>query len=243
MAGYSTVSLVGKILANSLTSASPVGLTTPTSLINIGSEFDFNTVPEADVEQYIKLSDEEINSVLSELYVTPLCESADFETSLLVDIDEYNEYIITSASCPFYVGDVLYLTDGNNKERHVISQIVSVSGNNAFDTEEPVSYAFSASNTRILRLKYPEPISLMSARLTAANVYEKYFMAEASPSQSEYGKWMRNMVRASINNILNGRTILHGAHRIGLSRFIGSTLSVQYGLPNNKGTNDTDTLA
>lgn len=242
MAGYSTVSLVQRILANTLTSASPTDLTAPVNLIQIGSTFDFNTIPQDDVEQYIKLSDEEINSTLSELYVMPLCEKADFETTLLADIDEYNQYIITSASCPFYVGDVLLLTDGNNEERHVISEIVSVSGNNAFETEEPVSYGFLVSNTRVLRLKYPEPISLMSARLAAANVYEKYFMAEASPSQSEYGKWMRNMVRTSINNILNGRTILHGAHRIGLSRFINSTLSVQYGLPNNKGSNDIDAL-
>jgi hypothetical protein len=242
MAGYSTVSLVGKILASTLTSASPSGLTTPVDLIQIGRTFDFNVVPEDDVEEYIKLADEEINSAINELYATPLCEIADFETTLLTDIDEYNEYIITSASCPFYVGDILYLTDGTNEERHVISEIVSVSGNNAFETEEPVSYSFSASDTRILRLKYPEPISLMSARLAAANVYEKYFMAESSPSQSEYGKWMRGMVRANINNILNGRTILHGAQRIGLSKFINSNLAAQYGLPNNKGSNDMDTI-
>ncbi|MBD3228227.1 MAG: hypothetical protein GF329_08555 [Candidatus Lokiarchaeota archaeon] len=79
----------------------------------------------------------------------------------------------------------------------------------------------------------------MSARWSAATIYEKYFMAEASPSQSEYGKWLRGLVRADINNILNGRTILHGAHRIG-RRFYNPTLDDQYGLPDAKGTNDME---
>jgi hypothetical protein len=240
MSGYSTVSLVEKILANTLTSASPSNLTTPVDLIRIGTSLDFNVVPEDNVNQYIKWADEEINSAISELYVTPLCENADFETTLLVDINAYNDYIITSVSCPFYVGDILLLTDGVNEERHVVSEILTSGSQNIFQTDEFISFGFSAANTRVLRLKFPEPISLMSARWAAANVYEKYFMAEASPSQSEYGKWMRNLVRADINNILNGRTILHGAQRTGLSKFINSNLAAQYGLPHNKGANDMD---
>jgi len=239
--GYSTVSLVEKILANTMTSASPYNLNTPVPLIQIGNTLDFNVIPEDDVYQYIKWADEEINSAISELYVTPICENVDFETPMLYDIDEYNSYIIIARGCSMYVGDDVILTDGTNEERHVISQVVSVGTECAFETEEPIVYNFKAISTRVLRVKYPEPLALMSARFAAANIYEKYFMAEASPSQSEYGKWLRGLVRADVNNILNGRTILHGAHRIGSSRFYNSNLTAQFGLPNNKGSNDMET--
>ncbi len=239
--GYSNIIDVQNVMANTLTSGSPSNLSTPVDLLKIGTTFDFNVVDESVVEQYIKNADEEINSAISELYAVPLCEKADFETTMLSDINEYNPYIITPNTCPFYVGDSLLLTDGIHEERNIIEQVLDVVDRNVFETLDPINYNFSASNTRVIRIKYPEPIRLMSARFAAANVYEKYFMAEASPSQSEYGKWMRTLVRMDLDNILNGRTILHGQQRIG-RRFYNPNLVDQYGLPHNKGDNNIDSL-
>ncbi len=241
--GYCDIPDVENVMANTLTGASPANTgASTTPLLKIGRTFDFNVIDEDVVEQYIKNSDEEINSAISELYSVPLCLTADFETSLLSDIDDYNDYIITTDRCPFYKGDSIILTDGTGEEKHTIENVLEGSGSRSIiETEDPITMGYSASNTRVLRVKFPEPVRLMSARLSAANVYEKYFMAEASPSQSEYGKWMRGLVRKDFNNILNGRTILHGQHRIG-RRFFNSTLSDQYGLPHNKGQNDMDDL-
>jgi len=237
--GYTNRTLVERTLANTLTSASPASLGTPVDLIRIGNTLDFNVVDDAVVDQYIQWADEEINSAISELYVTPIDRQSDYETTLLSDINVYNDFIITTDAAPFDIGDTVILTNGVNTEMHTIAAILDDVTQNIFQTYTPISFGFLASNTRVVRVKYSDPITLMSSRLSAANVYEKYFMAEASPSQSEYGKWLRGLVSADINNILNGRTILHGQHRIG-RRFYNPTLRDQYSLPLNKGNNDMD---
>lgn len=228
--GYSSVSLVERILAQALTSGTPNDLGEPVDLLKIGNVLDTNLIPLSNVEQYIQWADSQIDSTISQLYTTPLCEHADFESKLLSDINDYNDFLITSNSCPFYPGDKLLLTDGEVEERIVVESIADTDDRNVFTTVTPILISFSALNTRVLRLEYPDPIPLTSARLAAANIYDKYFMAQSSPNESDYGKILRNLARADINNILNGRTILHGQHRIG-RRFYNSTLSDRYGLP------------
>jgi hypothetical protein len=78
--------------------------------------------------------------------------------------------------------------------------------------------------------------------MAAANIYEKYFMSQSSPNESEYGKLLRKLARADLNNILQGRTILHGSQRIG-RRFYNSNLVDRYGLPNTQvGENNIDDM-
>lgn len=87
------------------------------------------------------------------------------------------------------------------------------------------------SGNRIIRVKFPDPIPWITIRLSAANLYDKFYSAQVSPNISDYGKFLREQARQKINDISNGRTILHGSHRIG-NRFYNSNLSDQYGLPN-----------
>ena len=228
--GYSNIALIEYIVAQALTSGSPRGSGEPEDLLKIGNTFDSNIISNDTVNQYIKWADSEINSALSELYITPLCEKSDFETTLLSSIDDYNDYIITEKGCPFYPGDNIILTDGENEERLIIESIVDDVDRNVFTTVEPVSYAFDATETRLIRVRYPDPIPLVSARMAGASIYEKYFMAQTSPSESEFGALMRKLAKRDLNNILNGRTILHGQKRIG-RRFFNSNLTDRYGLP------------
>lgn len=239
--GYSSITLVERILAQALTSASPSNLSTPVDLLKIGNTLDTNLVSETIVDQYILWADEDINAAVSELYKTPMCERADFETTLFSDINEYNPYIITEKSCPFYPGDTIILNDGIHEERHTIEDIIDLIDRNVFQTLQSVNYAFRASSTRIIRVKYPEPITLVSARLSAANIYDKYLMSQSSPSKSEYGQYLRKMARVDINNILNGRTILHGQQRIG-RRFYNSNLVDRYGLPGDWGDHNIEEI-
>ena len=217
-------------------------MSTPVDLINIGNSLDTNLIKNDIVDQYIVWADEEINSTLSQLYSTPFCEKADFETCLLANIDDYNDLLTTAKACPFSVGDEVVLTDGTNEERHIIDSIVDDIDNNIFETLEPIGFAFDADSTRVIRVKFPEPITLISSMLAASRIYDKYFASQSDPNVSEYGKYLRRQARVTLNNILNGRNILHGAQRIG-RRFYNPNLSEQYDLPKgSEGGKDIDSF-
>ena len=79
-------------------------------------------------------------------------------------------------------------------------------------------------------MKFPEPIRISSARLAAANIYDKFFSSQSSPNTSEYGKYARDQARQELNNIRNGGTVLWGQHRIG-RRFWNPNLDDRYALP------------
>jgi hypothetical protein len=237
--GYSTIPLIEQIIAQSLTYSTPASIGTPVDLMKIGNVLDVNLVPSQTVEQFIQFADSEIDAQLSEMYVTPLQEFANFETTLYSDIDDYNDYIITTNRAPFYPGDNIILTDGENTERYVIESIVDDVTRNIFMTTTPILVAFKAIITRIIRVAYPNPIPLISARRAGANIYERYFASQSSPNESEYGKMMRKLAKNDIDNILNGRTILHAQKRIG-NRFYNSNLDGRYSLPKTD-TNETNT--
>jgi|TARA_Y100000310_G_scaffold345571_2_gene466756 hypothetical protein len=224
--GYSSVDDVEKVVAQALSSATTPTTTSTRSLLEIGRVFDQNLVPTDVVEWYIARADEEINSYLSQLYKVPLCELADFESSLLADLDEYNTFIILTQPCPLNPGDIIILKYRTIEERHEIEAIIA---EDTYSTVDPIQFAFSAG-TRVVRVKFPEPIRIVSARMSAANVYDKHFAAQVSPNISDYGKYMREQSRTEMSNILNGRTILHGQHRIG-RRFWNPNLDDRYALP------------
>lgn len=231
--GYSNITLIQNLISQAIVYGSPESTTQPADLVNVGNSFDNNKVPDTVIEQFITFADQQINAAINELYITPLCQKANFETTLLTNIDDSsmdNTVIVTKDQCPFYIGDNIVLTNGYVDEKCVISAITNANQMNAFTLTEPLTNSFLASETRVIRIGYPEPISLTSARIAAANIYEKYFMSQSSPNESEYGKFLRKMARADIDNILNGRTILHGAVRIG-NKFFNSNISGRYALP------------
>jgi len=240
--GYCTIQDIENIIAQALTSATTNSLdpATPGDLLTIGKSLDTNLVTEAIVNSYILYADTEINATLSALYKVPLEQKIDLETVLYSAIDAYNEYIVLEEPWPLNPGDSVILTDGTVTENHVINEAISP---DVYSTVTPISYHFPIG-TRIVRVKYPDPIPLVSARMAAANIYDKYYVSEASPDTSNFGKYIREQARALLNNILNGRTILHGHHRVGGSRFWNPTLDAQYGLPKGtEGSKDSDQLA
>jgi hypothetical protein len=235
---YSNITLVERILAQALTSATPTDLLAPVDLLKIGNTLDTNQVPTDTVLQYIAWADSEIDGGISSIYVTPLAEQSNFETTLFSNIETYsssmhdtNEYIITSDPSPFYLGDTVILSDGTHEEKHIISEIVDPIDSNVFATSEVISFAFAAG-TRVLRVGYPSPIPVTSARLAAGNLYDKYFMAQSAPGKSDYGTELRKLARQTVNDILAGAIVLHGQHRVGRA-FYNPTLLRQYGIQND----------
>ena len=125
----------------------------------------------------------------------------------------------------FYLSPIL-LKFGDNEERHEIEEIITPS---TFETVDMIQYFFPA-DSRILRVSYPPPIRFISARLAAANIYDKYFSAESSPNISSFGDKLRELANGKINEILSGTIILHGQQRIG-RRFYNPNLVEQYSVP------------
>jgi hypothetical protein len=226
--GYATPQQVYDIIAQSLTSATNrVVNGQPVPLVNFGRAKDSNTIPDSVVYQTISWASDQIDAGISELYVTPLCEKTDLEISLLADIDPYNDLIQVTKATVLNPGDTLIFIDTLGEERHIVSAITDA---NTIELAEPILGIYHKETTRILRVKFPPSINLMCARLAAANLYDKYFSAQANPDKTEYGKTLRGWALSDLNSVINGIIILHGQKRIG-RRFYNPNLSDRYGLP------------
>jgi len=238
--GYSNIINVQNILAQSLTTGTneTPGGSTPGSLIEIGRVLKTNLVTEDIVDQYIQWADNQIDGVLGSIYNVPFCKRADFETKLLANIpipDPYDPYatpeeqfIIIDKACSFNVGDEIVLIENGHEETHVIYESL---GNGMYAVEDEIAYGFTTA-ARLLRVTFVYPITLISSRLAAANIYEKYFAAQTAPQQSDYGKIQKQLATNDLNNILNGRIVLRSEHKIGY-RFVNSELKSKYHLPSS----------
>ena len=227
--GYCNQQDIENVIAQALTSAtaaSPDGFGTLSPLINIGNSLDKNLVTDSSIDYYIQMADREVDAALSQMYNTPFCELANFETVLYSDIYEYNDYIVTEKACPLMTNDEVIITGDGHEERHIIDEVIS---SMVFSTVDPIGYYFPA-DSRVVRVSYPDPIRFISARKASATLYDKFFSSESSPNVSKFGEYLRDLATSDINNILNGTTILHGQHRIG-RRFYNANTVDQYGLP------------
>lgn len=233
--GYCNKQHVENIIAQAITSGTKETLNgLPANLVNLGNSFKNNAVPDSIIEEYIRFADSEINANLSELYVTPLKELADWETTLAEDVTSNNVLNVHLDEVGNLVpADVLVFVNDSVEQKRIIDSIDYTTYIVTLTTA--LSEAVLADGSRVIRIRYPDPITLVSARIASANLYDKYFSAQSDPNESNFGKFLRSQARREIDNILNGRTILHGAHRIG-NRFVNSTLKDRYGLPGVEGS-------
>ena len=208
---YSTITHVEQVLAKALTSASPDGYETGlVDLLAIGESLDTNNIPESTVYQYISFADNDINADISTMYITPVLPKADYETRLYSDIDSlHSPYIIVPSPHPFSVGDTIILTDGQRTDSYTVSEV----DGQVISTVEQMLFEYQSSDTRVLRVGYPYPLTQCSARLAASYIYDKYFASQSDPNVSEYGKFLRKQSRQDINNVLDGIITLHGVQR------------------------------
>jgi hypothetical protein len=239
--GYCSKSDIENVIAQALTSATSSTTDefgTLANLLNVGNVIDNNLITDTIVNAYIQIADREIDATLSQLYKTPLNELANLENRLFSAIDEYNEYIVLESAVPLSPGDIIILISGTHEERNEIDEVIDAT---TFSTVSPIQYHFPIG-TRVIRVSYPDPIRFISARQSAANIYDKYFSSESSPNTSKFEQYLREIARQELNNILNGRTILHGQERIG-RRFYNANLVEQYDLPRSaEGAKDIDNL-
>jgi len=235
--GYATRQNVYDILAQALTTATATTVNgQPVPLVNFGNTKSNNSISDDVVNQYISWASDQIDASLSELYVTPFMQKVDVELRLLNDVDPYNSFVNVSRAAVLTPGDVLIFSDTLNEEEHVVTE---VSTSTQIELDYPLSGIYYAETTRVMRVRFPPTLNLICSRMAAANLYDKYFAAQANPNISDYGKNLRALALSDLNAVLNGIIILHGQKRIG-HRFFNPTLRDRYGLPaiENDGSRD-----
>lgn len=229
--GYASIQDVDYILGQALTTAKPDGTLTRVPLTQIGRTRDPNAIPEDVVLQYIQMGDQEIDSVLSQQYYTPFTKCANGQWYLEADIpgdaggmggsgsdgttDTPLDQISIGDTSNLLKGDTLLIhNDISGEEETVI--VLSILDQYTFKVTGPIHTTFFASDgVRIIRSSFPPPITWISARLAAANIYDKYFSAQSAPNVSEYGEKMREMAYNALDDILNGKTIVKCGKRKG----------------------------
>ncbi len=225
--GYSNTIEVDVFLAQALTSARPDTTGQKIKLINIKQVRDLNRIPNEIVEFFIATADETVDGILSQQYEMPLKKCASGQWDLDADINEYNQIVELSDATNLVPGDEIIIRNDDTgiEEIHIVDTLVD---QNSFTTIDPIMTDFNASDeVRVIRIKFPPPISQISARNAASYIYDKYFAAQNAPNESDYGQTMRGVSMGQLNDILNGKVILKCQRRIG-NRFSSPYLSDAY---------------
>jgi hypothetical protein len=226
--GYCTVYEVDLVLAQALTSSRPYSGTSRIELINIGNVRDPSTIPDELIEYFIELAGSEIDGALSQMYVTPLIRCINGQWYLQTDLDEYSQQVVMTDAVHIVPGEEIIIRDDDTdtEEPHIVQTVID---QYTIETMSAIINIFPADSTRVMRIMFPPPVNQIAARIAAANIYDRYFSAQASPNISDYGKEMRRMATAELNNILNGRIWLKRQTRIG-DRFASPYLDSNYAL-------------
>lgn len=241
--GYSNIVEVELVLAQSLSSGRPNGSGQKFNIINSTStdQLALNRIPDEVLEFHINLADAEINGALTQMYKIPLKKCVQGQWTLDADINEYNQIVEVSDAYNLVPGQEIIIRndDTGDEEQHIINQVID---QYSFTVVDNIVTEFSGSEVRVMRIDHPPPINLISARLAAASIYDKYFSAQNDPNISEYGKELRLLASGQINDILNGRTTLECQERIGdifASPYIDSRYSLRE-LPQSFNSNAID---
>lgn len=255
--GYCTVSDFEKTLAQTVTTGSPNPgtLDRPGKLSDLGKKLNLTrTTPDgssvgtyslSDVYFYIRQAMSIVDAALSQQYVVPISPKCVYESTLAdsyFDSDSRPYITIAGQAHIFTGGDQVVAVNPNEYfselRLEVDDSVDAVNGSTIrlMDSDEVADIEDWVVGSRILIVRYPDPIPYVTAKLACASFYDKWAKAQSEPMKSEYGTILRQEGLAELNNIREGRTILHGAERIG-SRFVNPNLYDRYAL---KGVMDQD---
>ena len=231
------------VLANALTSGRPETKSSQlTKLIGInaiGSTRDVNRVSDEIVLQYIQFADSEIDGVLSQQFYTPFHKCANGQWLLDEDINipqvagssgdvdtagnkitttttGSTDIIVLDSAVNLVPGDEIIIHDDltGDEEVAIVKELID---QHTIRTEDLIvgSYFVENGDVRIIRIQFPPPLNQISSRLGSSYIYDKFFSSQAQPDISEYGKEMRKIAYAQLNDILNGRINMKCARRRG----------------------------
>jgi len=200
--GYSTKQEVIEALANALSQGSP---SNPGVLVDITSvgKMVSDTVTDDQMYQFQRWADENLDASISSIYTVPLKRVNRGSYALAADITAGDTSAVLQDTTRFTIGDVVLVRDTVSGEHQQLT--VSATPNvHTLTFSAPVILSYSLLTTNVERIRYPEPIPKMSARLAAAYLYDKHFAAQVQGNESDYGKYLRNLVYQDLNSILAG---------------------------------------
>jgi hypothetical protein len=198
--GYATKQEVIQILANAMTEGNPAGPGVAMPVTSIGHSIT-DTIPDEDIEQYIRWADSNIEAAISSVYVVPLKRINLGGFQLAMDVTAGAVYCILYDTTRFNPGDVVLVRNASTWQELTIDVVPSHS---RLDFTGPISASYLAVDTKIERISYPDPIPKISAKLAAAMLYDKHFAAQQEGNQSEFGTKLRKASYAELNQVLSG---------------------------------------
>ena len=200
--GYSTKAEVIQALANALSQGNPTVPGTLVDITTIGKKVTDSVTP-AQLNQYVAWADENIDAAISSIYQTPLTRINRGSFQLAMDVTAGDTFVILADATRFTEGDVVLIRDETTGVNQQLT-IDSIPTDNKLVFTLPITLSYSSLTTKIERIRYPDPIPKMSARLAAAYLYDKHFAAQVDGNESEYGKYLRKLVYQDMNGILAG---------------------------------------
>ena len=186
-----------------------------------------NISPE-ETERYIVLAQQYIDARLRPFYLCPLRAIKSFETDVFNNLNPgTNVQVQVEDSRIFTRGELVRLQDKDSME----SAVVLETPNLTTVTLERIYYPYlSANGLKISIVEFPDPIPVITARLTASFILDRLFVAEQAPDVSQYGKTQRNLATIAIDDILKGVTYLIGQEHTG-RRFCRGSLLDKFSSP------------
>lgn len=184
-------------------------------------------VTPAEVIQFLRLSEQEIDSRLRPFYSCPLRRIKTFQTEVLNNVSSgSNVTVRVWDSNPFAKGVSVRLQSTNEMEIAVVSSVTD-DYNFVLTT---VQNNYSAESSKVSIVEFPDPIPLMAAQLAVSYIFSPQFAAQQAPDISEYGKEQRRLATNLMDNILSGTILLFGQEHTG-RRFIRGSLLDDFGTP------------
>ena len=200
--GYSLRQEVIQALANALSQGSPNAPGTLVDLVTVGKLVS-DTISDAELYQYISWADQQIDAAIVNIYQTPLQRVNLGSFEIANDITAGDLQVIMPDTTRFTIGDVILVRDSTSGQFQQLT-IQDIPNENTLLFTTPIINSYSALTTKIERIRYPDPIPLVSARLAAAYMYDKHFAAQVEGNESDYGKYLRQHAFQALENVLLG---------------------------------------
>jgi hypothetical protein len=219
--GYSTRSEIEQALANALTNGNPEG-TGPINITEIGNTLSA-TVTDDQIAQYGRWADEQIDADLSTIYRVPLKRVNKGTFRLALDATVGDTMLTMEDASRFTAGDTIVIRQGVLEEEGLVvpqpecvPEVSPAPPPNFAQPPDsrklclwlPITNSYDLNLARIDRIRFPDPIPKISARIAAAFIYDRHFAAQVEGNQSDFGKALRAEAKQQLNLILTGVTKL-----------------------------------
>jgi len=198
--GYATRQEVILALANALSMGNPSTPGTLVDITSVGSTIS-DSVTEAQLNQYIRWGDQQIDGALSALYRTPLRRVNRGTFRLALNATAGDTQIILEDATRLTEGDAILIRDTVNSQQVTVSGILD---DNQVTLATPLLHSFDLLDTAVESIRYPDPVPYISARFAAATLYDRHFASQVQGNQSDFGKYLRRLAFDNLNLVLSG---------------------------------------